>query len=257
MDRPRVNYNELAPTYHSRYDGPTKLEGIADALLNFHARTVLEVGCGTGRFVKSLRESGATVIGADASTGMLSQAADRMGSYDLVAARANQLPFAPASFDLVCCVNAIHHFDDPRHFVREASSLLEPGGTLAIIGFDPRTVRRRYYYDYFSGTLELDLRRYPSFGELVDWATEAQLDDVELTIVERSSAHFHGAAVLQDPFLKKESNSLLALLSPEVYAEGVDRIEAAASEGAEFYAELAFGMVKGRRSPIASSRGTK
>src|SRR5215207_8022524 len=100
MDRPRVNYNELAPTYHSRYDGPNKLDGIAQALRSFNGDTCLEVGCGTGRFIEVLRETRARVFGLDASTGMLSQAAARLGSSNLVAARANQLPFGAESFNL-------------------------------------------------------------------------------------------------------------------------------------------------------------
>ena len=257
MDRPRVNYNQIAPTYHSRYDGPNKLDGIAQALRTFHATRVLEVGCGTGRFVESLRGSGAVVFGVDASTGMLSHAAGRIGPSNLAAARANHLPFQFESFDLICCVNAIHHFDDPRQFILDASPLLRPRGSMAIIGMDPRTIRRRYFYDYFEGARELDMRRYPSFGQLVDWAAEAQLDQVELTIVEKPFVSFKGAAVFDDPFLKKESNSLLTLLSEDAYREGLRRIEAAASQGAEFHYEIAFGMITGRRSPIASSTGTE
>ena len=253
MSRQRVDYNQLAPTYHIRYDGPNKLDGIAQALRTFQARTILEVGCGTGRFVESLRETGATVLAVDSSTGMLSQAASRLGSAGLAAALANQMPFGPQTFDLVYCVNAIHHFDDPRRFIVDGARLLKPGGTMAIIGIDPRTVRTRYYYEYFEGARKLDLERYPSFGELVDWAAEAQLNRVELRIVEEASARFAGLAILEDPFLKKESNSLLALLAGDVYAEGLRRIEAAARAGAEFYSELTFAMITGSRSPSASS----
>lgn len=128
---------------------------------------------------------------------------------------------------------------------------------MGIIGMDPRTIRNRYYYEYFEGARNLDLRRYPSFGQLVDWAAEAQLERVELSIVEVASARFIGRDILDDPFLVKESNSLLALLSNDVYTEGVRRIEAAADRGAEFYTELHFGMVTGRRSSNASATGTK
>jgi ubiquinone/menaquinone biosynthesis C-methylase UbiE len=256
MERPHVDYQQLAPTYHLRYAGPTKLEGITSALRAFQARNVLEVGCGTGHFVESLRTDETTVMGLDASTGMLSQASARLGPTGLVAAHANHLPIRPGSFDFIYCVNAIHHFDDPRRFIIDAAPLLKPGGWLAIVGMDPRTIRQRYYYDYFKGALSLDLKRYPSFGQLVDWTAEAQLDDVELAIVERSSARFVRTAVLDDPFLKKESNSLLALLSNDAYQDGLRRIEADANKGAEFYYELCFGMIKGRRRPIASATET-
>lgn len=253
MKTPRVDYNQLAPTYHSRYDGPEKLGGIARALKAFPAEKILEVGCGTGRFVEELRQSGATVFGVDASTGMLGQAAARLGSSGLVAARANALPFASDGFDLIYVVNAIHHFDDARSFIVDAARLLRPGGALAIIGMDPRTIRRRYYYQYFDGSLELDMVRYASFGQLVDWAWEARLERVELAIVEQPSATFNGLDIFKDPFLEKASNSLLALLSEDVYAEGLRRIRTAAEQGAEFCSEIPFGMVKGYRSPNASA----
>jgi ubiquinone/menaquinone biosynthesis C-methylase UbiE len=256
MERPSVDYNKLAPTYHSRYDGPSKLEGIAEALRGFNARTVLEVGCGTGRFIESLRTAGSFVYGVDSSTGMLSQAAGRLGSAGLAAAKANQLPFVPDAFDLICCVNAIHHFDDPRTFILDAVRLLKPGGAIAIIGMDPRTIRRRYYYEYFEGALDIDMCRYPSFGQLIDWVAEAQLNQVEFKIVEQSVTRFQGRAIFDDPFLQKRSNSLLAILTDDVYAKGLRRIEAAAERGAEFYSELPFGMVKGYRSPSASAKET-
>src|SRR5690606_33834799 len=103
------------------------------------------------------------------------EAARRLGPSDLVVARANALPF-DSFFDLIFSVNAFHHFDNPKAFVTHAHGLLEPGGLFAIIGIDPRTIRRRYYYEYFTGALHLDLQRYRSFGDQVDWMAAAGFD---------------------------------------------------------------------------------
>ena len=257
----RVDYDRLSPTYHSRYAGPTKLEGIAKALLdlasNVKADAGLEVGCGTGRFIEDLRKVVPCMYGCDASTGMLGQAAGRLGPERLIAARANNLPFAPESLGLIVCINAIHHFDDADAFVRDASRLLRPGGALALVGMDPRVVRHRYYYDYFEGSYDIDMRRYASFGHWVDTFNEGGLDRVELRIVETPSVTYVGPEILTDPFLAKESNSLLTLLSDDVYQSGLKRIEAAAAAGKTFRAELPFGMITGFRSPIASATGTR
>jgi SAM-dependent methyltransferase len=256
----RVDYDKLAPTYHSRYAGPTKLEGIAQALVDLasriQAKVALEVGCGTARFVEDLRKVVHGVYGCDASTGMLGQAARRLGPEQLIAAHANHLPFAPESFDLITCINAIHHFDNADAFVRDASRLLRPGGVLAVVGMDPRVVRHRYYYDYFEGSYDIDMRRYASFGHWVDTFTEAGLDQVELRIVETPSVTFVGPEILSDPFLVKESNSLLTLLSNDVYQSGLRRIEDDAAAGKTFRAELPFALITGFRSPIASAKGT-
>lgn len=251
MDRPRVNYDRLAGGYHARYDHGG-MEGVESALLALvektSAKRILEVGCGTGRWVETMRSTGAATFGADASLAMLAQARGRLGAEGLVAARANELPFSHADFDLIFCVNALHHFDDPHEFVRQGSALLRPGGVLAIIGIDPRVNRRRYYYEYFQSSFETDLRRYPSFGEIVDWMG-ANLREVELRIVDVYETCFAGAQIFDDPFLEKKSNSLLALLTEEQYEMGLREIEAAIARDAnvQFYSDLTFGMVAGIR----------
>jgi hypothetical protein len=105
------------------------------------------------------------------------------------------------------------------------------------------------HYEHFDGAWETDIRRYPSFGQLVDWTYEAGLEQVELCVVERSIRRFVGEEVLRDPFLKKESDSTLALLSDEAYAKGLDRISRALQASGPtattlvFRSEMSFCMV--------------
>jgi SAM-dependent methyltransferase len=47
--------------------------------------------------------------------------------------RAEALPFADATFDLVTCRIAPHHFDDVRKFVRESARVLRPGGLFGLV----------------------------------------------------------------------------------------------------------------------------
>ena len=114
MDRLRVDYDSLSSTYHSRYD-ERRLDGIEHALLELVGRylrpRVLEVGCGTGKWIESLRDAGVSVFGVDASFGMLAHAGERLGSEGFAAAQANDLPFAGELFDIIFSVNAIHHFE--------------------------------------------------------------------------------------------------------------------------------------------------
>ncbi len=71
--------------------------------------TVLDVATGGGHVARRLREAGATVVTADPAPGM---GAD-------TTARAEDLPFADASFDGVACRIAAHHFHDVLAAVRE------------------------------------------------------------------------------------------------------------------------------------------
>jgi SAM-dependent methyltransferase len=71
--------------------------------------TVLDVAAGGGHVARRLRESGAEVVTCDPAPGMRAD----------VVCRAEDMPFADASFDVVTCRVAAHHFADVRAAVRE------------------------------------------------------------------------------------------------------------------------------------------
>jgi len=227
----RVDYDQIAPTYDRRFkDGG--MHDMAIALLaltrELGAERILEVGCGTGRWLADLQTITPELYGLDLSGGMLAQAQQRDKRLRLTRGRAGRLPFPAASFDLVYCVHAIHHFDGQRAFVFEARRLLRPGGVLAVVGMDPRGRRDHWYvYDYFERVYETDLARFPSWGAVLDWMTAASFEQVEWKLVERIQEPKVGRALLDDPFLAKQASSQLALLSDEAYKAGLRRIRAA------------------------------
>ncbi len=257
----QVDYDRIAPGFDRRYTVGSEQRGIAAALLAMaearaptggaDAVRILEVGCGTGYWLASLRPATAQLYGLDLSAGMLAQARSREEQLALARGRACQLPFADACTDLVYCVNAIHHFQRQRDFVFEARRLLRPGGTLVVTGMDPRAHRHRWYiYDYFAGTYETDLDRFPSWGTVMDWMVEAGFERIKWRPVERIEDHKVGREVFSDPFLQKDSCSQLTLLTDEGYAAGLRRIAAALSEaeGASltFATDLLQAMLVGR-----------
>jgi SAM-dependent methyltransferase len=72
-------------------------------------RTALDVACGGGHVARRLREAGLEVVTCDPAPGMQPD----------VICRAEDLPFADDSFDVVACRRAAHHFDDVRAALRE------------------------------------------------------------------------------------------------------------------------------------------
>ncbi len=73
------------------------------------ARTALDVATGGGHVARRLREAGMEVVTTDAAPGMRPD----------VICPAEDLPFADASFDVVACRTAAHHFGDVRAAVGE------------------------------------------------------------------------------------------------------------------------------------------
>jgi len=241
-----VNYDQIASQYNQRYrDNP--LGGIEKALVRLirgsNAQSIIEIGCGTGRWLAGLAKHfpQAHIYGLDSSCGMLTEAQRRPESPELIRGKASHLPLKAGSFDLVFCVNALHHFDDPQEFVAQAQELLKAGGILAIIGQVPHDRRNRWYvYDYFEGIYEMDLRRFPSWGAILDWMVASGFWQIYWEPVEWISDDKIGWSVLEDPFLQKHATSQLALLDEEAYILGIEKIKAALREAETCGKELSF-----------------
>jgi len=95
---------------------------------------VLDLACGPGLYTRLLARSipSGAVVGLDISTSMLAYAATRARGEGLhnirwIHGTAEDLPFRPASFDLVLCYGALHLFPDVGKALRSIAALLRPG----------------------------------------------------------------------------------------------------------------------------------
>jgi ubiquinone/menaquinone biosynthesis C-methylase UbiE len=98
---------------------------------------VLDVATGGGHTGLYFASLGHDVTLADLAQPMLDRAAQLAAERGLkVATRqhpAEQFPYGDASFDLVTCRVAAHHFSSPEDFVRETARVLKPGGWFLLI----------------------------------------------------------------------------------------------------------------------------
>ncbi|MCX6170114.1 MAG: class I SAM-dependent methyltransferase [Ignavibacteriales bacterium] len=246
-----TNYNNLSPDYDLRYK-VNPMEGINKALLNIISENkfsnILEIGCGTGHWLKKL-DHGLNKFGVDFSAGMLKEAQRNINKINLIRADANSLPFASSKFDFIFCVNAIHQFENKKEFIRDSSRFLKPDGVLTIIGLDPGNKNDNWYiYDFFEGTLEKDLNRFPSFELIELWMKEAGLRNVKINIVENIINDMTGEEVFNDTFLLKNQSSQLASLSDKEYSAGINKIKEAVEINPKmiFPVRLSFISVSGK-----------
>jgi SAM-dependent methyltransferase len=226
-----VNYDQIAETYNQRYQ-TNSLDSIETALFQLareaNAQTILEVGCGTGRWLVGLENHLDTIqlYGIDFSFGMLEQAQKQNFPNRLIQGKASQLALKADTFDLIFCVNALHHFRDPSKFIGEAWKCLHPQGKLAIIGQVPQDRRNRWYvYAYFEGVYEKDLERFPTWGNVMDWMVSAGYERIEWHPLHWIIDDKQGRQVLDDPFLQKHAVSQLAILTESEYAAGIEKIK--------------------------------
>jgi len=117
--------------------GPS-LQRLIEAVTPQAQWRVLDVATGAGHTALALAPHVAHVVASDITDEMLAEtaklaAARGLANVETAKAEAGSLPFADASFDLVCCRLAAHHFPEPPAFVAESCRVLKPGGIFALV----------------------------------------------------------------------------------------------------------------------------
>jgi ubiquinone/menaquinone biosynthesis C-methylase UbiE len=110
------------------------------ALESLKGKTVLDAGCGMGRFAEVCALAGADVHAIDLSTAV--EAASRnLGHHQNVSfyqADIMNLPFPEGTFDVIYSIGVLHHTPDTKRAFLSLTRLLKPGGRIAIWVYSTR-----------------------------------------------------------------------------------------------------------------------
>lgn len=127
-------------------------------------KTILDIGCGPGRFVDVSRKLGAKLVIALDYSAAIDTAkqnfADANGIF-FVQGDALNLPFKDEVFDFTYSIGVLHHTPKPVKGVREAFRVLKKGGEFAISVY-----KKGSYYDFISVQIWRRLFKllWPIFG---------------------------------------------------------------------------------------------
>jgi malonyl-CoA O-methyltransferase len=105
-----------------------------------HYRSILEIGCGTGKNTELLARIGEHVRAVDFSEGMLARARAKGFGPAVTFTQADitrPWPCADGSADLVTCNLVLEHVEDLAFVFAEAARALQPGGRLFVCELHP------------------------------------------------------------------------------------------------------------------------
>ena len=95
----------------------------------------LDVGCGTGRWVRRYAELGFSPMGVDATFDMLRIACSHQTTVPLTVGLAQSLPFSDSVFDCLSDITVVQHipYDLQSTALREMVRVLRPGGRMILL----------------------------------------------------------------------------------------------------------------------------
>ena len=97
-------------------------------------KTILEAGCGAGRFTEVLLQNHSKVFAFDISTAVEAnyENCKSFQNYFVCQADILNLPVPPHQFDIVMCIGVIQHTPSPEKTIESLCSQVKPGGLLVI-----------------------------------------------------------------------------------------------------------------------------
>jgi ubiquinone/menaquinone biosynthesis C-methylase UbiE len=93
----------------------------------WQGKRLLDVGCGSGTWLRAVADLGAVPAGVDISQVALAACKQALPSADLYCGPAESLPFTEGEFDFISCLGALEHFLEPQAALREMIRVAKPG----------------------------------------------------------------------------------------------------------------------------------
>lgn len=170
---------------------PLRLGWVEQSVGGLLEKKVLDVGCGGGILTESMARKGATVTGIDLSDKALGVAKlhllESKLNVDYRKIAVEQLASeAPASFDVVTCMEMLEHVPDPESVVRACATLVKPGGQVffSTLNKNPKSYLLAIIgAEYVLNMLPRGTHDYAKFikpAQLSRFARQSGLDPVEL-----------------------------------------------------------------------------
>jgi malonyl-CoA O-methyltransferase len=135
-------YNDWSASYDTDENLTRDLDQkvLREALANLHFKSILEIGCGTGKNTAFLSQTGESVHALDFSEGMIEKAKKKVRVENVTFSMANlakRWPSEDETHDLIVCSLVLEHIEDLTFVFSEAFRVLKKKGRFLINELHP------------------------------------------------------------------------------------------------------------------------
>jgi ubiquinone/menaquinone biosynthesis C-methylase UbiE len=165
----KEGYERWAPIYDESPNPVVAREEryIEPFIKNMHGKTVLDVACGTGRWLRKVLARGVDCgVGVDCSDAMLHIASKKSSIQTrLVQADCLSLPFPSRCFDLLICSFALAHIGDLEKIIHECARVIKADGEVIISDLHPDAFAKGWRTGFRDAGSAVHIEAFPRSAE--------------------------------------------------------------------------------------------
>jgi len=181
-----IDYSAVAENYdRSRRAEPAIAEALCNALDAMRARSVLEIGAGTGNYTAALAARGFQIVAGDRSAPMIDRGRAKARARWLIF-DALKLPLRDSSCDAAAAVNVLHHLGDLGAALAELGRVVRTGAVLHAVVRE--NLQALWYRHYFPEIDRILIPLHPPLGALIEALLRAGFGPVTAAPVAYSGA---------------------------------------------------------------------
>ena len=135
---------------------PNHSRRLAQRFEPWQGKRLLDIGCGTGAWLRAASSLGARPAGVDISQVALDACRRFLPQAELHCGPAEELPFGDGEFDFVSCLGALEHFIDAEKALQEMIRVAKPTADFLLLVPNANFLPRRL--GLYSGTEQAEVR---------------------------------------------------------------------------------------------------
>lgn len=171
-------YNTIGHLYTRKADSYIANQ-LYDFLLPTPEGLYLDIGCGTGNYLKALYDKGLNFYGVDPSEVMLEKAKIKNPHATFITAQAENIPLSNHFFDGAIAVLTFHHWTNKIEALKEVNRVLKSNSKLVFFSFTPEQMQGYWLYHYFPKMIENCMKVIPPLKVMKEWLIHSGFTSIQ------------------------------------------------------------------------------